>query len=165
MSGCLGTIVLSWFMPLFYFFFSSRRLHTISFGDWSSDVCSSDLQQRAACIAEMRARQGDQPVRSMLKPFAAQFGAAAMLILQIGARQQPAQQQIARAGLAQQQQTIGAFAIGVVGDVHIATGDRFDAGTARRFVEFDQAKEVVRSEEHTSELQSPKDLVCRLLLE
>src|SRR5574340_1696432 len=25
------------------FFFSSRRRHTISFGDWSSDVCSSDL--------------------------------------------------------------------------------------------------------------------------
>src|SRR5574340_637413 len=26
-----------------FFFFSSRRRHTISFGDWSSDVCSSDL--------------------------------------------------------------------------------------------------------------------------
>src|SRR6266516_346583 len=25
------------------FFFSSRRLHTRSYGDWSSDVCSSDL--------------------------------------------------------------------------------------------------------------------------
>src|SRR5574340_327105 len=25
------------------FFFSSRRRHTSSFGDWSSDVCSSDL--------------------------------------------------------------------------------------------------------------------------
>src|SRR6267378_6846954 len=25
------------------FFFSSRRLHTISLRDWSSDVCSSDL--------------------------------------------------------------------------------------------------------------------------
>src|SRR5574340_91490 len=27
----------------FEFFFSSRRRHTSSFGDWSSDVCSSDL--------------------------------------------------------------------------------------------------------------------------
>src|SRR5207249_1750821 len=27
----------------FYFFFSSRRRHTISKRDWSSDVCSSDL--------------------------------------------------------------------------------------------------------------------------
>src|SRR5215469_17356620 len=26
-----------------FFFFSSRRLHTISLRDWSSDVCSSDL--------------------------------------------------------------------------------------------------------------------------
>src|SRR5205807_4529861 len=28
---------------LFYFFFSSRRRHTRLQGDWSSDVCSSDL--------------------------------------------------------------------------------------------------------------------------
>src|SRR5207248_8382667 len=28
---------------LFLFFFSSRRRHTRSYGDWSSDVCSSDL--------------------------------------------------------------------------------------------------------------------------
>src|SRR5699024_11498325 len=28
---------------LFYFFFSSRRRHTRSKRDWSSDVCSSDL--------------------------------------------------------------------------------------------------------------------------
>src|SRR5699024_11977157 len=27
----------------FYFFFASRRRHTISKRDWSSDVCSSDL--------------------------------------------------------------------------------------------------------------------------
>src|SRR5882672_10037933 len=28
---------------MFYFFFSSRRRHTRSLCDWSSDVCSSDL--------------------------------------------------------------------------------------------------------------------------
>src|SRR5437867_13342620 len=28
------------------FFFSSRRRHTRSYGDWSSDVCSSDLGKR-----------------------------------------------------------------------------------------------------------------------
>src|SRR5205807_5599245 len=28
----------------FFFFFSSRRRHTILQGDWSSDVCSSDLE-------------------------------------------------------------------------------------------------------------------------
>src|SRR5437868_10574893 len=30
-------------MFLFFFFFSSRRRHTRSKRDWSSDVCSSDL--------------------------------------------------------------------------------------------------------------------------
>src|SRR5207248_7582294 len=29
---------------VYFFFFSSRRRHTRSYGDWSSDVCSSDLQ-------------------------------------------------------------------------------------------------------------------------
>ena len=30
-------------MSFFFFFFSSRRRHTRLQGDWSSDVCSSDL--------------------------------------------------------------------------------------------------------------------------
>src|SRR5207248_4648849 len=30
------------------YFFSSRRRHTSSYGDWSSDVCSSDLSRRSA---------------------------------------------------------------------------------------------------------------------
>src|SRR5690348_17487923 len=33
---------------LFFFFFSSRRRHTRWTGDWSSDVCSSDLSARAS---------------------------------------------------------------------------------------------------------------------
>src|SRR2546429_562384 len=33
--------------PDFFFFFSSRRRHTRCSRDWSSDVCSSDLQVRA----------------------------------------------------------------------------------------------------------------------
>src|SRR5436189_2149782 len=31
----------------FFFFFSSRRRHTRYIGDWSSDVCSSDLARPA----------------------------------------------------------------------------------------------------------------------
>src|SRR5438094_10563743 len=31
---------------IIFFFFSSRRRHTRSYGDWSSDVCSSDLRKR-----------------------------------------------------------------------------------------------------------------------
>src|SRR5438876_12068707 len=32
-----------WLTDEFFFFFSSRRRHTRWTGDWSSDVCSSDL--------------------------------------------------------------------------------------------------------------------------
>src|SRR5437879_12682468 len=34
-------------MSWFVFFFSSRRRHTRYIGDWSSDVCSSDLERGA----------------------------------------------------------------------------------------------------------------------
>src|SRR5437867_2115723 len=39
------------------FLFSSRRRHTRSYGDWSSDVCSSDL---AAQAARRQVRRGDR---------------------------------------------------------------------------------------------------------
>src|SRR5207248_495223 len=37
------------FVVFLLFFFSSRRRHTRSYGDWSSDVCSSDLA-KTVCI-------------------------------------------------------------------------------------------------------------------
>src|SRR5437762_10303590 len=37
-----------WLWLGFFFFFSSRRRHTRYIGDWSSDVCSSDLHRLAA---------------------------------------------------------------------------------------------------------------------
>src|SRR5207248_3920426 len=44
-------------------FFSSRRRHTRSYGDWSSDVCSSDLQtglrQRDVVIDSAAANRED----------------------------------------------------------------------------------------------------------
>src|SRR5256885_8887301 len=79
----------------FFFFFSSRRRHTRLQGDWSSDVCSSDLAvigQQHGLVAEGLQR----------------------------------------------------------GLVEVGHGVGIDQG---------------RSEEHTSELQSPCNLVCRLLLE
>src|SRR6266705_5868086 len=39
---------------LVFFCFSSRRRHTISYGDWSSDVCSSDLLPLAFCTGWRR---------------------------------------------------------------------------------------------------------------
>src|SRR6266487_5181776 len=41
-------------MYLFFFFFSSRRRHTRWTGDWSSDVCSSDLARYEALLAARR---------------------------------------------------------------------------------------------------------------
>src|SRR5205814_7997941 len=40
----------------FFFFFSSRRRHTRCLSDWSSDVCSSDLADRAenGCCARFQ---------------------------------------------------------------------------------------------------------------
>src|SRR2546430_7347515 len=37
-----------WLSRMCYFFFSSRRRHTRFDCDWSSDVCSSDLQRYAS---------------------------------------------------------------------------------------------------------------------
>src|SRR5256885_11741421 len=39
---------------MIFFFFSSRRRHTRLQGDWSSDVCSSDLAQAEAARLEVR---------------------------------------------------------------------------------------------------------------
>src|SRR5437867_13296049 len=47
-----------------YFFFSSRRRHTRSYGDWSSDVCSSDLRHRRL----YRVLHADETPVAMLKP-------------------------------------------------------------------------------------------------
>src|SRR5256885_5544870 len=39
---------------LYIFFFSSRRRHTRLQGDWSSDVCSSDLEREARMPRDKR---------------------------------------------------------------------------------------------------------------
>src|SRR5207248_4390247 len=44
----------------FFFFFSSRRRHTISYGDWSSDVCSSDLHRHTETLRS-NDRRGTSP--------------------------------------------------------------------------------------------------------
>src|SRR2546426_9250959 len=45
-----------------FFFFSSRRRHTRLQGDWSSDVCSSDLSSLSRDIA-VNDRKEDQSLR------------------------------------------------------------------------------------------------------
>src|SRR5437867_8209325 len=38
---------------ILFFFFSSRRRHTRSYGDWSSDVCSSDLHLNIVIVGHV----------------------------------------------------------------------------------------------------------------
>src|SRR2546421_7114672 len=100
-----------------YFFFSSRRRHTRSDRDWSSDVCSSDLVQ-----AILPACAVFQPLQ--MGPYLTQW---------LCLNEKPT----TPADYLQNTLTVS-------------------ASTA--FIQ-------IRSEEHTSELQSRSDLVCRLLLE
>src|SRR2546426_9020940 len=52
-------VVIKW---LRFFFFSSRRRHTRLQGDWSSDVCSSDLDRRQLLDQRARAAVPAEPV-------------------------------------------------------------------------------------------------------
>src|SRR2546426_9362657 len=105
---------------LFFFFFSSRRRHTRLQGDWSSDVCSSDL---AATNDFWKGKDMSYPA-GFADSVRRGYPDLGSLVLPVSA---------AKAyGLAH------ATAMGMSG---------------------------WRSEEHTSELQSPCNLVCRLLLE
>src|SRR5256885_12859308 len=45
-------------MMYFFFFFSSRRRHTRLQGDWSSDVCSSDLASTVQVAVATAAQAG-----------------------------------------------------------------------------------------------------------
>src|SRR5256885_7855766 len=93
-----------------FVFFSSRRRHTRLQGDWSSDVCSSDLGKI----------EGERVLGSLAHATRNGRGAVAAL------------------------------------------HENGVAGPERRGEPVDLLQ---RSEEHTSELQSPCNLVCRLLLE
>src|SRR5206468_9660516 len=104
---------------VFIFFFSSRRRHTRSDRDWSSDVCSSDLDLRRVGV--------EDPVVVGLAVRRERLSYGRVELVAIGT--QPALH-------------------------HAEPAVGHDGPSQRR-----------RSEEHTSELQSRSDLVCRLLLE
>src|SRR5256885_8389202 len=99
-----------------FFFFSSRRRHTRLQGDWSSDVCSSDLSSLwPMCVTS-----------SVMS--SSTHGEASSLTR-----------------------------------VQRAVSPRSISRPTR--IRPARAASLLRSEEHTSELQSPCNLVCRLLLE
>src|SRR3712207_7485259 len=62
-----------------FFFFSSRRRHTRYWRDWSSDVCSSDLQVRA--YGAVGAGHGDLLVEVAALDHAGQLDGPAQLEL------------------------------------------------------------------------------------
>src|SRR5256885_1692203 len=58
-----------------FFFFSSRRRHTRLQGDWSSDVCSSDLQRFKNHRCDFIFNQhGDEIAAVILEPLPANYG-------------------------------------------------------------------------------------------
>src|SRR3989454_2002099 len=95
-------------MRLFFFFFSSRRRHTRLQGDWSSDVCSSDLAVR---------QPGGTPVAEAARKVALKFphemSPVAELFLFLAARADLVQRVIRPALEAGQ----------------VVVGDRFDLST------------------------------------
>src|SRR5437763_4877700 len=113
-------------VPASCFFFSSRRRHTRYIGDWSSDVCSSDLGT------------GTQPVHHRVQHHAESVEQVS------GYRSSREASRIAGDG---QARVLSAASSERAAGNHRATGRRL----------------TTRSEEHTSELQSPMYLVCRLL--
>src|SRR5256885_5780424 len=134
-------------------FFSSRRRHTRLQGDWSSDVCSSDLP------SWMRNVFDDMGEDITLESFNA------------------AMQTVELTGAAIEGWTRNITNFGKLGDEAIAkliksAGGIQDliAGMDAFYTSFYSERERIenaakaRSEEHTSELQSPCNLVCRLLL-
>src|SRR5699024_12176642 len=105
------------------FFYSSRRRHTRSKRDWSSDVCSSDLTDED--IADVVSNWTNIPVTKLVESERNKILALPEKLHQRVIGQDEAVQSVS------------------------------DAIIRARS----------RSEEHTSELQSRFDLVCRLLLE
>src|ERR1039457_3381472 len=122
-----------WFVFCF-FFFSSRRRHTRLQGDWSSDVCSSDLGLLCPAVS-FRVLRCNEAVYRLAR-----------------------QQNVAE---------------------HKRKHESADRPPHKNTTPIHEEKRmndtppptptqvlfIIRSEEHTSELQSPCNLVCRLLLE
>src|SRR2546426_4219119 len=183
---------------LCFFFFSSRRRHTRLQGDWSSDVCSSDLSHRRA-IRSLTEEDDDESlsayrlVHSRLTPGGGGRRArGGRGHARHPGRARPAEEDRRRlgGGPRDRQGRRGAECQGAAGrngqlevearpaqrsaraGVPVEPGgpistlqDGGQRGPDHRGVRERRAGRKGRSEEHTSELQSPCNLVCRLLLE
>src|SRR5216684_9269149 len=72
--------------PIVFFFFSSRRRHTRCSRDWSSDVCSSDLEQSIKTIVSQTVQeQTGHPAKSNdIYQFIDTIRSSSGLIIEIG---------------------------------------------------------------------------------
>src|SRR6476469_6800935 len=67
---------------MFFFFFSSRRRHTRYIGDWSSDVCSSDLATHTGDVITYRVEQ-DKKLRDVRVRFESPVTNSRMIVSMI----------------------------------------------------------------------------------
>src|SRR2546426_7606216 len=142
------------------FFFSSRRRHTRLQGDWSSDVCSSDLFRQAVdiLVSPQTSFQQRQAAWKQLRD-AGELDQA-LATLKQGATNNPAS--------AQYPTTLGEayiYKLQTIRDFHEVSILALQADQSFNTALGLDPANWERSEEHTSELQSPCNLVCRLLLE
>src|SRR2546425_1484504 len=112
-------------LSVLFFFFSSRRRHTRSDRDWSSDVCSSDRSEEHTSELQSQAEDG---IRDLI-------------VTGVQTCALPIDRKSTRLNSSHDQISYAVFCL----SSDVCSSDR--------------------SEEHTSELQSRSDLVCRLLLE
>src|SRR5256885_4679808 len=70
-TGMIMLMLRVGFRYIFFFFFSSRRRHTRLQGDWSSDVCSSDLDLGHGLVWTMLT---DRPSSGLRPPSPAEAG-------------------------------------------------------------------------------------------
>src|SRR5258706_2110266 len=63
LMGFVSFVMFLVFLFFFFFFFSSRRRHTRLVSDWSSDVCSSDLEAWAYRIVVRECRSEARRLR------------------------------------------------------------------------------------------------------
>src|SRR3989449_7073436 len=185
-----------------FFFFSSRRRHTRCSRDWSSDVCSSDLEleprhifggdtepaRRLRAIVDPRrlAPQAELEIERRMRAARLPLVLVPQFVLAydiITAREGTEGRPYEFHELAAWRRPWGvipatrfARAIEQRYGVSRASADRLERVTARRaappaiarqaaVVAVAHGRLALRSEEHTSELQSRLHLVCRLLLE
>src|SRR2546427_506148 len=170
-----------------FFFFSSRRRHTRFDCDWSSDVCSSDLETHALvgleALLRWRRQDGSFVPPDRFIPVAEHSGLIVPLGQWVLATACRTMRELLDAGRAPRRMAVNVSTVqlqdpGFLQTVSNALAEHGLQG-AQLELEITESVAVLptqllqatlsalrtRSEEHTSELQSQSNLVCRLLLE